>query len=277
MRSSRPIPSATVTTSAPSSSETLAISLMNEIFVARKAFEASLIISALATSARRSVGAERRVQRLDAVGELLRALVGADHDAVRLHEVLDRRALLEELRVRDVARAGAAALDRAPGADRHGALHHERMVAGVAELLEHRLDAREVGVARVRGRGVDAHEQEPGVLEHRLHVGREVEPLGVLRHQLRQARLVDRHLPAAQRLDLLRHDVARPDLVSELREAGSRHEADPADPDDPDRFACGVHAGEQASGAAQQQRRTERAMPIICFVVSVWSSVFEIQ
>ena len=53
MRSSSPIPSATVTTSAPSSSETLAISLMNEIFVARNAFEASLIISALATSARR--------------------------------------------------------------------------------------------------------------------------------------------------------------------------------------------------------------------------------
>ncbi len=46
------MPRATSFTSAPSSSETLAISLMNEIFVARKAFEASLTISALATSVR---------------------------------------------------------------------------------------------------------------------------------------------------------------------------------------------------------------------------------
>ena len=52
MRSSRPIPRATSFTSAPSSSDTFAISLMNEILVARKALEASLIISALATSVR---------------------------------------------------------------------------------------------------------------------------------------------------------------------------------------------------------------------------------
>ena len=50
------MPRATSGTSAPSSSETFAISLMNEIFVARKAFEASLIISALATSVR-TIGA----------------------------------------------------------------------------------------------------------------------------------------------------------------------------------------------------------------------------
>ena len=54
MRSSRPIPRATSPTSAPTSSQTLAISLMKEIFVARKAFEASLIISALVTSVRTS-------------------------------------------------------------------------------------------------------------------------------------------------------------------------------------------------------------------------------
>ena len=50
MRSSRPMPRATSETSAPTSSQTLAISLMKEILVARKAFEASLIISALETS-----------------------------------------------------------------------------------------------------------------------------------------------------------------------------------------------------------------------------------
>ena len=41
-------------TSAPVSSQTLAISLMNEIFVARKALEASLTISAVAMSVRTS-------------------------------------------------------------------------------------------------------------------------------------------------------------------------------------------------------------------------------
>ena len=50
MRSSSPIPRATSDTSAPSSSDTLAISLMKEILVARNALEASFTISALATS-----------------------------------------------------------------------------------------------------------------------------------------------------------------------------------------------------------------------------------
>ena len=52
MRGSRPMPAATSLTSAPTSSQTFAISLMNEILVARNAFEASLIISAEATSVR---------------------------------------------------------------------------------------------------------------------------------------------------------------------------------------------------------------------------------
>ena len=54
IRSSSPIPRATSTTSAPVSSQTLAISLMKLIFVARNAFAASLTISALLTSVRTS-------------------------------------------------------------------------------------------------------------------------------------------------------------------------------------------------------------------------------
>ena len=50
MRESMPIPRATSSTSAPTRSQTLAISLTKEIFVARNAFEASLIISADAIS-----------------------------------------------------------------------------------------------------------------------------------------------------------------------------------------------------------------------------------
>ena len=48
------MPRATSMTSAPVSSQTLAISLMNEIFVARNALEASLTISADAMSVRTS-------------------------------------------------------------------------------------------------------------------------------------------------------------------------------------------------------------------------------
>ena len=54
MRSSSPIPRATSRTSAPVSSQTLAISLMKEIFVARNALEASLTISAEEMSVRTS-------------------------------------------------------------------------------------------------------------------------------------------------------------------------------------------------------------------------------
>ena len=56
IRRSNPIPRATSTTSAPVSSHTLAISLINEIFVAKNAFAASLTISAEAISVR-TIGA----------------------------------------------------------------------------------------------------------------------------------------------------------------------------------------------------------------------------
>ena len=103
MRSSRPMPRATSMTSAPVSSQTLAISLMKEILVARNALEASLIISA-----RRDVGAhERRVERRVELDDGVAGPVAvvADDDAVGVEEVRDRRALLEELRAGDVAEA----------------------------------------------------------------------------------------------------------------------------------------------------------------------------
>ncbi len=50
MRLSAPMPTATSFTSAPSASQMLAISLMKEIFVARKALDAYLIISAVRRS-----------------------------------------------------------------------------------------------------------------------------------------------------------------------------------------------------------------------------------
>ncbi len=49
MRLSSPMPRATTSTFAPSASQSSATSLMNEILVARKPFEAYLISSALST------------------------------------------------------------------------------------------------------------------------------------------------------------------------------------------------------------------------------------
>ncbi len=91
MRWSRPMPRATSPTSAPTSSQTLAISLTKEILVARKALEASLIISALATSVRTSSPPSGSYSAGHRVAGRLVAGVGADHDPVGVHEVGDRR------------------------------------------------------------------------------------------------------------------------------------------------------------------------------------------
>ena len=101
IRRSWPMPSATLTTSAPVASHTLAISLMNEILVISAAFAASLIISADATSAAHDRGVDAVVQRGDCVS--VRLVESADHDPVRLEEVRDGGSLGGELRVGDVA------------------------------------------------------------------------------------------------------------------------------------------------------------------------------
>ena len=117
MRSSRPIPRATSSTSAPSSSDTFAISLMNEIFVARNAFDASLIISAEATSVR-TIGAPSGSYSFSTRSRELSRLGPRAHDhAIGVQEVRDRRALLQELGARDVSdarRGGAGSSGRSP-------------------------------------------------------------------------------------------------------------------------------------------------------------------
>jgi hypothetical protein len=59
----------------------------------------------------------------------------------------------------------------------------------------------------------------------------------------RSAWLVDRHLAAAQALDLRRVDVDAPHVVADLGEAGRGDEADVAGADDADGFALRGHGG----------------------------------
>jgi len=145
---------------------------MNEIFVARNALLAYLIIRVAGvldhlggrhgcTKYRR---AEWLVEGRDAVA-IARAEV-AHHHTVRVEEVGDCHPLLEKLRVGAVAHMRQSALVHLhahplAGAHRHRALHHQHVVARAAhglELVEHRHDARQVGIARVRGRCVNGDE-----------------------------------------------------------------------------------------------------------------------
>ena len=100
MRLSSPMPRATSCTSAPTFSHRSAISLMKVILVARKALAAYLISSAVRRSVKR-IGACVEIERpVELAHDLARALVvGADHDAVGMLEVLDRRAFAQELRI----------------------------------------------------------------------------------------------------------------------------------------------------------------------------------
>ena len=103
MRGSEPMPWRTCSMSAPSRSARFASSFMKQILVASIALAAYLVSSAERTSITMHalvVAVERRVERR-AAAPRSRALVGADDDAVGPHEVVDRRAFLEELGVRD--------------------------------------------------------------------------------------------------------------------------------------------------------------------------------
>ena len=108
---------------------------MNEIRVASMAFAAYLHSSALAQSII-MIGAPVRVNGAYSsfISSARARVLGADDDAVRLHEVVDGRTLLEELGVADDAERmrGLAADDLADlggRPDRDGALVDDDLVA----------------------------------------------------------------------------------------------------------------------------------------------------
>ena len=95
------------------------------------------------------------------------------------------------------------------------------------------------------------HEQQPGVLEHRraMSVVKCSRSAFFATSSDRPGSWIGTS-PRRERLDLLGHDVARPDLVAELGEAGGRDEADPADADDAYRFLLGHASARGYRGAA---------------------------
>ena len=114
-----------------------------------------------------------------------------------------------------------------PGSDRHGALHHDDAApVDRRQLVDHRPDGGEIGVAGVGRRRADCDVDEVGAVDRLGDVQGEAEPVGVPRDQLGQPGLVDRHLAALEGRDPIGEDVADDDRVAEIGEAGTRDEAD---------------------------------------------------
>ncbi len=148
------------------------------------------------------------------------------------------------------------------------------------QLLDDRPHPREVGVAGVGRRRVDADEEQAGARQQLVHVGGEGDPLGVAAQQVLEFGLVDRHLAAGEGVDLLLDDVAGDHLVAELGEAGRGDQPDPANSDDADRLQLLTHDFLLPCFFGfflAMITSAERAMPIICSLVSVRRRSFEIQ
>ena len=120
-------PRRTSSTSAPSFSQSVAISFMNEMRVASIAFAAYFV-----SSAEREVHEEDRLlgadERRVELGHHRAGALGGDADdhAVGPHEVVDRRALLQELGVRDHVERCASRHRAATAGDLLGAAHRAR-------------------------------------------------------------------------------------------------------------------------------------------------------
>ena len=250
MRSSRPMPRATSTTSAPVSSHTLAISLMNEIFVARNAFEASLTISARLDVGADDRGVERRVERLDRVAGPVAAV--ADHDAVGLQEVLDRRALLEELRARHVAEALAPAPRRRARCSRRcrpARSTSSPARGGRTPASRRRRRARRTGRRRP-SRSAACRRRRTAAARARAPGARSVEKCSRSRCSAISSASPGSQIgirPSCEPAHLLGVDVDAVDVRAERGEAGRRDEPDVAGADHADRRPVGGRAAHRRS------------------------------
>jgi hypothetical protein len=187
---------------------------------------------------------EGRIQGAHQQGRLL--VVGADDDAVRLHEVLDRRTFLQELGVGDdgIGHVPQAALDEffldgrahlVGRANRHRALVDDDLVVrhALADRAGGRDDVLQVGRAVLVGRRADTDEEQRAVLHGQVDVRRELQATGsdVAAHDLQQARLVDGDLAVVEDADLLGVHVQADHMVAHLGQTGAGDQADVAGAD----------------------------------------------
>ena len=144
-----------------------------------------------------------RVERLGRLGVGL--IVVADQRQRRVAEVVDRRALAEELGVDRDAEAGAVLLARGPferrnhdvvrRARQHGAADHHHVVVvlvreRLADLLGDPLEIGEVEAAVLAARSADADERQVGVAHRVGRAGRRAQP--AVRRRCRESARRDR-------------------------------------------------------------------------------------
>src|ERR1700730_10194130 len=168
--------------------------------------------------------------------------VGADHHPVGAHEIGDRRALAQKLRIgsdiKAVGRPGAAQDlgDLAAGADRHGRFGHHHRIARQrpADRLGGGIDIGQIGmpVAAPRRRA-DGDEHRLGAGHRRRQIGSEKEPprRHIGRHQRPQPGLENRHLAALQPGNLRRVLVDAGDRRPKLRKTRPRDQTHIPGPD----------------------------------------------
>ncbi len=178
--------------------------------MARKLLAAYLMSSAVSSDGEE----DRRLDQIERPVELAQRVagalgLGADHHPVGAHEILDRRALAQELGIGgdvELAVRPAAAQDLgdlAPGADRHGRFGHDHGIAGERgrDFLGRGEDIGQIGMAvAAPRRRADGDEDGIGAGDGGAEIGGEAQApgRGVGGDDLLQARLVDRHLAALQ-------------------------------------------------------------------------------
>ena len=167
-------------------------------------------------------------------------VVGADHDPVGPHEILDRRALFQEFRIRHdgerrvrAARAQLLAHRRANPvrrADGHGRLVDDDLVLGhpTTDVARGRQHVLHVGRSILVRRRADRDELQDAVRDRSVLIRRETQPprSDVARDHRREPRLVNRHAALLEHFDLARVDVEAQHVVADLGETGPGDEAD---------------------------------------------------
>ena len=181
---------------------------------------------------------ERLVQRAQQLGDA--RIVGADHHAVGTHEVFDRRAFLEEFRVRNHVEfdLGAALRERfgdrrahlVGGADRHRGLGDDHLVFGhvLADGPRHRQHVLEIRRAVFVGRR--AHRDELQLAMRHALGRRGGEPqafgIGIGLDERIETGLMDGNFAPLEAFDLLGVDVDAQHVIAGIGKAGAGDQTD---------------------------------------------------
>ena len=180
---------------------------------------------------------ERVVNFAQQVGGLF--AVGAHHNPVRLHEVVDGRPFFQEFRVGDHIKiqlqAAVVQLGTNRGfhlvarANRYGGFvhHHLVIIHVLADGLGHGQHVLQVGRAVFVRRCAHGDELQGAVLDGFLGIGGKGQAAGFNRmlHDVIQARLVNGDLAVLQLFDFALVDIHAQHVVPHVRQAGTRHQA----------------------------------------------------